>query len=185
MDKKKRIFEEALKLFLEKGFNETSIDDITKKALISKGSFYTYFKSKEELLYDIVKELLNNVEKRFYSLIEKEKKDALSYLKDFFEFNITLANEYSSYVLTFLRDIGFSPKNVRESLRESILKELKEKIKKFLSLFKKDVDENDVLILWGITLSIWGKILFENQSIDTLSLGKKVLNILGGDLWGD
>ncbi|MBC7195225.1 MAG: TetR/AcrR family transcriptional regulator [Caldisericia bacterium] len=180
MNKKEKIFEEALKLFLEKGFNETSIEDITKNASISKGSFYTYFKSKEELLENIVKELLNNVENRFYLLIQKEKKEPLEYLIDFFNFNISLANEYSSSVLTILRDIGFSPKSVRENLRESLIKELKEKIKKFVSLFKKDVDEIDVLILWGITLSIWGKVIFENEPIDTVSLSKKVLNILGG-----
>lgn len=180
MNKKEKIFEEALKLFLEKGFNETSIEDITKNASISKGSFYTYFKSKEELLENIVKELLNNVEKRFYSLIEKEKKEPVDYLINFFNFNISLANEYSPYILTILRDIGFSPKNVREKLRESLIKDLKEKIRKFVSLFKKDVDELDVLILWGMTLSLWGKILFESGSIDVVTLSKKVLNILGG-----
>ncbi|MGB9842868.1 MAG: TetR/AcrR family transcriptional regulator [Caldisericia bacterium] len=180
MNKKETIFEEALKLFLEKGFNETSIEDITKNALISKGSFYTYFKSKEELLENVVKELLNNVEKRFYSLIKKEKKEPLDYLVDFFNFNISLANEYSSYVLTILRDIGFSPKKVRENLRESLIKELKEKIRKFILLFKKEADENDILILWGTTLSLWGKVLFETGTVNTISLSKKVLNIIGG-----
>jgi len=180
MSKKDRIVEEALKLFLEKGFNETSVDEITKKALISKGSFYTYFKSKEELLETIVKELLNNVEKRFYSIIENENKSVVDYLKDYFNFNISLAEEYSSYVLTILRDIGFSPKKVRENLRDSLLKELKEKITKFIFLFKKDADEIDFLILWGITLSLWGKILFESGKIDVYELSNRVSKIMGG-----
>lgn len=180
MNKKDRIIEEALKLFLEKGFNETSVDEITKGASISKGSFYTYFKSKDELLETILKELLNNIEKRFYSIIQKEDKNPINYLIDFFNFNISLANEYSSYVLTILRDIGFSPRKLRENLRDSLLKDLKDKIKKFLTLFKKRVDEIDVLILWGITLSLWGKILFENEKIDVEKLSKKVLGILGG-----
>lgn len=180
MDKKDRIVEEALKLFLEKGFNETSVDEITKASSISKGSFYTYFKSKEELLETIVKELLSNVEKRFLSIIEKEKKDKVEYLIDFFEFNISLAKEFSSYVLTIIRDIGFSPKKVRESLRDALLKEIKEKIRNFLKIFKKDVDEIDTTILWGITLSLWGKILFENEMIDVKELSKRVLRILGG-----
>ncbi|MCX8095265.1 MAG: TetR/AcrR family transcriptional regulator [Caldisericia bacterium] len=180
MRKKDKIVEEALKLFLEKGFNETSVDEITKNALISKGSFYTYFKSKEELLEIILKELLNNVENRFYKLIEKEKKEPINYLIDFFNFNISLANEYSSYILTILRDVGFSPKKVRENLRDSLLNELKNKIRKFLNLFKNDVDEIDVLILWGVTLSLWGKILFENEEISVEELSKKILRIIGG-----
>ena len=180
MNKKDKILEEALKLFLEKGFNETSVDEITKASSISKGSFYTYFKSKEELLETILKELLNNVEKRFYSIIGIEKKDKIEYLVDFFEFNVSLAKEYSSYVLTIIRDIGFSPKKVRESLRDSLLNEIKVKLKKFLSILKKEPDEIDALVLWGITLSLWGKVLFENQKIDVKDLSKRVLKVLGG-----
>lgn len=180
MNKKDKIVEEALKLFLEKGFNETSVDEITKASSISKGSFYTYFKSKEELLETIVKELLNNVEKRFYSIIGKEKKEKIEYLFDFFEFNISLAKEYSSYVLTIIRDIGFSPKKVRESLRDSLLKEIREKLRKFLSILNVNTDEINTMILWGITLSIWGKVLFENEIIDVKDLSKRVLRVLGG-----
>lgn len=40
----------AMRLFLEKGLNETSIDDITQAAGVAKGSFYRYFRDKDALV---------------------------------------------------------------------------------------------------------------------------------------
>ncbi len=49
-----QIIEAALKLFVEKGFALTSIQDILKEADISKGTFYNYFASKNECLMAIL-----------------------------------------------------------------------------------------------------------------------------------
>jgi AcrR family transcriptional regulator len=49
-EKRKIIKETALKLFAEKGFDATSIHEITRNAGISKGLMYNYFSSKEDLL---------------------------------------------------------------------------------------------------------------------------------------
>lgn len=43
----------AAKLFNEKGFLETSMDDISAAAKLSKGGIYHYFSSKNEMLYFI------------------------------------------------------------------------------------------------------------------------------------
>lgn len=50
METKKRLIECARKLFREKGFYNTTVDDIVKEANSSKGSFYTHFKTKEDLI---------------------------------------------------------------------------------------------------------------------------------------
>jgi len=44
----------ALELFAENGYHATSISQIAKKAHISKGLAYNYFKSKKELLDEII-----------------------------------------------------------------------------------------------------------------------------------
>ena len=56
-EKKQNIIEKSRELFKEKGYNETKVEDITKALGISKGSFYTYFKSKEEVSIEILKKL--------------------------------------------------------------------------------------------------------------------------------
>ncbi|UHA74937.1 TetR/AcrR family transcriptional regulator [Paenibacillus sp. 481] len=56
MEQKKRlIMEAALTLFAEKGYHDTSIQEIADKTGIAKGSVYSFFRSKEELLMMIYK----------------------------------------------------------------------------------------------------------------------------------
>ena len=47
---RERIIDTAWKLFHEKGFSETTINDIIREAEISKGTFYYYFRSKDNML---------------------------------------------------------------------------------------------------------------------------------------
>ena len=49
-DVKSRIVTAAWQLFYEKGYNGTTVDDIIALSGTSKGSFYYYFSSKDELL---------------------------------------------------------------------------------------------------------------------------------------
>ena len=55
-DTSRRILTQAMKIFLEKGYHGTSIDDITRAAKLTKGALYWHFKSKEDLLKKIVEE---------------------------------------------------------------------------------------------------------------------------------
>ena len=53
-EKKALIMETALELFANEGYHNASINDIAKKAGISKGLIYNYFDSKEELIKTII-----------------------------------------------------------------------------------------------------------------------------------
>lgn len=55
---KKKIIKAAYKLFEEKGYHSTSMDDIAKEVGVSKASLYSYFKSKEDILKVTVDESL-------------------------------------------------------------------------------------------------------------------------------
>lgn len=48
--KRERILTAALELFSKKGFEKTSVDSITRKAKIAKGTFYNFFEKKEDVL---------------------------------------------------------------------------------------------------------------------------------------
>ncbi|WNF35840.1 TetR/AcrR family transcriptional regulator [Bacillaceae bacterium IKA-2] len=50
---KEKITEVALQLFEQKGYHAVTVDKIVKMSGTSKGTFYHYFKSKDELLYTI------------------------------------------------------------------------------------------------------------------------------------
>ena len=48
--KRERILEIALRLFGEKGYSNTTVAEITQTAGVAKGTFFTYFQNKEEVL---------------------------------------------------------------------------------------------------------------------------------------
>ena len=60
---KRRIFETAVKLFAEKGYESTGIEEITAVAGYAKGALYYHFETKEDLFDLLLEEgskLLNN-----------------------------------------------------------------------------------------------------------------------------
>lgn len=52
--RKKKVLDTAHRLFIEKGYQATSIQDIIDEAEISKGTFYNYFASKKDCLLAII-----------------------------------------------------------------------------------------------------------------------------------
>lgn len=57
MDTKKKILEEALKLFSEKGYSDVYVNDIAKAVGIKAPSLYKHYKNKEEIFQAILVEL--------------------------------------------------------------------------------------------------------------------------------
>ena len=50
---KRKLITAALELIKENGFDIINVEDITRKAGVAKGTFYTYFKRKEDIVLDI------------------------------------------------------------------------------------------------------------------------------------
>lgn len=63
---KRKIFETSMKLFAEKGYEATSIEEITATVGVAKGTLYYHFSSKEEIFNFLVEEgmklLKNSIE---------------------------------------------------------------------------------------------------------------------------
>lgn len=57
-DRPNEITEAALNIFAEKGVAATRVDDVARKAGVSKGLLYLYFKTKEEILKAVIKRYL-------------------------------------------------------------------------------------------------------------------------------
>ncbi|RDU24920.1 TetR/AcrR family transcriptional regulator [Anaerosacchariphilus polymeriproducens] len=53
LEKKNEILKSARELFSEKGFKDTNISEITKKAGMATGTFYNYYSSKDKIFMDI------------------------------------------------------------------------------------------------------------------------------------
>jgi len=68
MDTKSRILETAFKMFLQKGFDGVSLNEIIKESDITTGGFYYHFDSKETLLIEVINRYIFNY---FDSIIEQ------------------------------------------------------------------------------------------------------------------
>ena len=92
-DKRKRLLEAAYNCFKDKGFAHTSISDICEKAEVAKGTFYLYFKDKEEIIHvlskrlasDLLDSVLENVraenERSFAKILLKAEDHVIEYFR--------------------------------------------------------------------------------------------------------
>ena len=64
---KRRIVDAAWELFYEKGYDDTTVDDIIRLSDTSKGSFYYYFSGKDALL-----DTLSTILDEYYANLEEE-----------------------------------------------------------------------------------------------------------------
>ena len=62
INSRKRILKASRKLFSQKGYEETMMEDIANKAEVSKATIYNYFPNKESLLIGTANEVLDRVE---------------------------------------------------------------------------------------------------------------------------
>jgi len=69
---RERLLESAKTLFSQRGYYATSVEDIVASAGLSKGAFYFYFKSKEELFKSLVEEMHLNIVKRLENFLERD-----------------------------------------------------------------------------------------------------------------
>ncbi|WAM31229.1 TetR/AcrR family transcriptional regulator [Caldicellulosiruptor naganoensis] len=82
--KENRLLEAAYNLFIEKGITNTAIDEIVKKAGVAKGTFYLYFKDKEDILEKLILRKSAEIVKK--ALVEIENKEFSSPVDKFLYF---------------------------------------------------------------------------------------------------
>jgi len=86
-DSKKLILKTALKLFLGNPYKEVSLRDIVNEVGLTKGAFYHYYISKEELFEEVVRYFYNNVMITNYYNFPKTS------LKEFYEHYLNMLME--------------------------------------------------------------------------------------------
>ncbi|MBP2656780.1 MAG: TetR family transcriptional regulator [Firmicutes bacterium] len=63
------ILDAAQQLFIGKGYEETTINDILSKVQIGKGTFYHYFTSKEEVMNAVIYRIVDNSANRARTIV--------------------------------------------------------------------------------------------------------------------
>jgi len=86
--KKDYLLEAGIKVMATCGYNGTSIQDIVDAASVPKGSFYTYFKSKEDFALAAIEMVAEERMAATRKLVGDRKVPPLERLKDFFESSV-------------------------------------------------------------------------------------------------
>ena len=129
--KKDKIIEKSMELFCEKGYYATKVEEITKALGISKGNFYTYFDSKEEVLYEILN-IMKNERIKMLEEIDTNKAPK-EVLRDFIE-------DYSQIFFKYLKRVNL--KNIDSFLKDEKVVNYMEEVQGILTEFlKKNIIE--------------------------------------------
>ena len=79
--RRRQILDGALVVFAEKGFHDTGIQDIAKRLGLGHGTFYRYFKNKEDIFHALLDEMIEKIQE----MVDKERPDAPSDLEEYRE----------------------------------------------------------------------------------------------------
>jgi len=108
--RKTEIVNAAQTQFLQKGYDATTIQDIIDSLGIAKGTFYHYFKSKEELLDEIIERMMSDMSNRIKTILDT-KKSALEKFNDVFKlgtlYKVENIDVFTILVKTLYRDENY------------------------------------------------------------------------------
>lgn len=180
---KRKIFEASMKLFAEKGYDATSVEEITATVGVAKGTLYYHFSSKEEifnfLIDEGVKLLLNNIELKI-----KKLDNSVDKLRAVIILQIRVLKKYENLIKIFLSQIwGDEPRNVR--CKKTIIKYISE-IEKIVKegQEKGEIKNGDSTIIasdiFSVTCSSMIVKLMKQEELDVKTMSKEFDKILSG-----
>lgn len=109
---KRKIFEASMKLFAEKGYDATSIEEITATVGVAKGTLYYHFSSKEEIFNFLVEEGMKLLKNSIDIKISKAK-NSIDKLRAVVLIQIKIISKYEDFMTIVLSQIwGNEPRNI-------------------------------------------------------------------------
>lgn len=143
--KREAIITASRDLFAINGYENTKVEDITRSINISKGSFYTYFKTKEDVLFEVIEKLYSEYEKVLENI--NKSQDQKSILKEFFKIRLLIHMKYGNIKDTIIELLLSEVSNEKIlSLRNRIILMNTDFIKNniIMKYNKKGIDEDFV-----------------------------------------
>ncbi|PLR89122.1 TetR/AcrR family transcriptional regulator [Bacillus sp. T33-2] len=133
-DRKQHVIEMAHQLFIDKGFQATSIQDILEYSGISKGTFYNYFSSKNELLIALIKTIYKRMEKdRNELLIGQDPSNIEIFVK---QMVLQLKTNRANKLFSLFEEVIFSnDPDLKQFIKEGQLRTLHWLTKRFADIF--------------------------------------------------
>ena len=183
-DKKLLILEKAKDMIITEGYSNLSINKLTSELGISKGSFYTYFPSKDNMLAEILDEYLENIKVFSENLILNSilNSNSIDECLDYYVnsmFNLNDRELKLALIITSLKRNYevFNEENfikLKNTARKTIdfIKILLKKYKKSINIKEKDMEKCSKMI-FSITEVF---LMMENINFETNKFSSKTLD---------
>lgn len=127
---RKKLVEAAKNIICDKGLTNTSIEEITEICGVSKGTFYTYFKRKEDIVFELSEGMFDEI---------------LASAKDY---NGTFLEKLEHYMVSFSRYIEKgSVKLTQEWIKNVVDPDISDV---GINKLKKDISAVEELLQWGM-----------------------------------
>ena len=185
-DRPQEITDAALAAFAEKGYAATRVDDVAKRAGVSKGLLYLYFKTKEELFKAVVRSFVVPRIDALTEIIDSSELSSEEFLRGpFLDFVKTLPGSPISVVIRLMIAEGPKHPDLVQFYWDNVVSRglgaISELLKRGVQTgeFRKSaVTEQPHLFIMPVVFSVVFKLLFEKQSMDTSRLIETQIDLL-------
>ncbi|WP_078412299.1 TetR/AcrR family transcriptional regulator [Priestia abyssalis] len=133
-DRKQHVIKMAHQLFIEKGFQATSIQDILDYSGISKGTFYNYFPSKNELLIALFKTIYGKMEKeRNELLMGQDPSNIEIFIK---QVELQMKTNRTNKLISLFEEVYFSKdEDLKEFIKRGQMRIIRWTFGRFIDIF--------------------------------------------------
>lgn len=181
---RENIINSASECFTKIGYDQTDVEEICRRANLTKGAFYYHFSSKQDLFLEILDQWINRVAERidFTSVGTSSILEAIMSIPENFS---PLFEEVGNQLPVFLE---IYVKSISDpGLKKTILKSHKKFIMFFTGLLKRGIDNKDIRkmdpaegaeILFAMTMGMLMQGLLKPRSRDWVGLSRKTIKLL-------
>ena len=141
-EKIKFICDEAYKVFVKVGIDEFSLNKFIAEINMSKGQFYHYFKTKEELIYQVISkktfELVNNIKEEY-----ENKKSFIDKLNLIFSLYLNDEEYYKDLRKLYIDTLHMYIISTNDEIKESNNNDYKDIYNVLEQIFEEEIEQGN------------------------------------------
>lgn len=158
-NRKNAILKAARRLFFENGFRPVTVESIAKKAELSKGSIYLYFKSKEEIYAEILLSDIDKFHEYFTDLLQNSTSASEAITKFAIIYVDLFLNDRELFRILMTFMLHTNAMNLPEELNTHIIKSTNKNISVIEEIFRYGIERGEFPPTINLRLSrnaLWG-----------------------------
>ncbi|AIF45602.1 TetR/AcrR family transcriptional regulator [Virgibacillus sp. SK37] len=179
-EKKLSLLMAGMKLFAQKGYHQTSIQEIANEAGVSKGAFYIYFQSKEDFITTVFSHFYTQIKEKMSEVDEKNQPPRENLANQIAVLTEYIAS-YKDLITMHLRENISIGKNTDKIIQEMKLQNfywMKEKITAIYGSTLDDLLIDTIIQLEGLINGYFKWMVIDNIHIDKNEIGPFIIRRL-------